>query len=46
MAQDQCGIVENSVTELRDNFPWQSLNGTVVDIGGGSGRVSIILAQV
>ncbi|KAH7256096.1 S-adenosyl-L-methionine-dependent methyltransferase [Fusarium tricinctum] len=37
--------MENSVTELRDNFPWQSLNGTVVDIGGGSGHVSIILAQ-
>lgn len=38
--------MENSVTELRDNFPWGNLKGTVVDIGGGSGHVSIILAQV
>ncbi|RYP28273.1 hypothetical protein DL767_007293 [Monosporascus sp. MG133] len=37
--------MENSVTELRDNFPWADLKGTVVDIGGGSGHVSIILAQ-
>lgn len=38
--------VEKSVTELRDNFPWADLRGTVVDIGGGSGHVSIILARV
>lgn len=38
--------VENSVIELRDNFPWASLQGTVVDIGGGSGHVAILLAQV
>lgn len=38
--------VENSVTELRDNFPWADLKGTVVDIGGGSGHVAIILARV
>ncbi|KAF5010438.1 hypothetical protein FDECE_3407 [Fusarium decemcellulare] len=31
--------------KLRDNFPWATLNGTIVDIGGGSGHVSIILAQ-
>ncbi|KAI0102148.1 S-adenosyl-L-methionine-dependent methyltransferase [Nemania sp. FL0031] len=37
--------MENSVTELRDNFPWEQLKGTVVDIGGGSGHVSIILAK-
>ncbi|KAJ8125336.1 hypothetical protein O1611_g8304 [Lasiodiplodia mahajangana] len=37
--------MENSVAELRDNFPWAQLEGTVVDIGGGSGHVSIILAQ-
>lgn len=38
--------VENSVTELRDNFNWGSIKGNVVDIGGGSGHVAIILARV
>ncbi|KAF9768565.1 6-phosphogluconolactonase-like protein, partial [Fusarium sp. DS 682] len=37
--------VENSTVELRDNFPWQRLNGTVVDIGGGSGHISMALAR-
>ncbi|KAH8653814.1 S-adenosyl-L-methionine-dependent methyltransferase [Xylariales sp. PMI_506] len=37
--------MENSVTELRDNFHWADLKGTVVDIGGGSGHVSINLAR-
>ncbi len=31
---------------LKDSFPWGDLNGTVVDVGGGSGKVSITLAQV
>ncbi|KAI1407921.1 S-adenosyl-L-methionine-dependent methyltransferase [Hypoxylon sp. FL1857] len=38
--------MENSVTELRDNFSWANLKGTVVDIGGGSGHVAIILARL
>ena len=38
--------VESSINELRDHFPWTQLKGTVVDIGGGSGHVSMILAQV
>ena len=38
--------VVNNVVELRDNYPWAELNGTVVDIGGGSGHVSIELARV
>ncbi|VBB79779.1 Putative O-methyltransferase [Podospora comata] len=37
--------MENSVTELRDNFNWGSIKGNVVDIGGGSGHVAIILAR-
>ncbi|KAI1635392.1 S-adenosyl-L-methionine-dependent methyltransferase [Biscogniauxia mediterranea] len=37
--------MEDSITELRDNFAWADLKGTVVDIGGGSGHVSIILAH-
>lgn len=38
--------VESSINELRDHFPWTQLKGTVVDIGGGSGHVSMILARV
>ncbi|KAI4221808.1 MAG: hypothetical protein L6R36_006626 [Xanthoria steineri] len=36
----------NNVVELRDNYPWAKLKGTVVDIGGGSGHVSIELAKL
>ncbi|KAL8752875.1 MAG: hypothetical protein Q9199_005443 [Rusavskia elegans] len=35
----------NNVVELRDNYPWANLKGTVVDIGGGSGHVSIEMAK-
>ncbi|KAK1992806.1 S-adenosyl-L-methionine-dependent methyltransferase [Colletotrichum falcatum] len=35
-----------NIDALKDSFPWGSLNGTVVDVGGGSGKVSITLAQV
>ncbi|KAI1028639.1 hypothetical protein LB503_002644 [Fusarium chuoi] len=37
--------MENSTVELRDNFPWQRLEGTVVDIGGGSGHILMALAR-
>ncbi|POS74006.1 O-methyltransferase [Diaporthe helianthi] len=37
--------MENSIVELRDYFPWGKLKGTVVDIGGGSGHVSMKLAE-
>lgn len=42
---DACAVT-NNVVELRDNYPWAKLKGTVVDIGGGSGHVSIELAKV
>ncbi|OTA58430.1 S-adenosyl-L-methionine-dependent methyltransferase [Hypoxylon sp. EC38] len=32
------------VGQLRDCFPWNDLDGTVVDVGGGSGHVSMMLA--
>lgn len=42
-----CMIVNRQISELRDKFDWPSLrNGKVVDIGGGSGHVSIELARV
>ncbi|KAI1144405.1 O-methyltransferase [Hypoxylon sp. FL0543] len=37
--------VDRQITELKDDFPWGSLQGTVVDVGGGSGHVSIALAR-
>lgn len=30
---------------LGDLYPWETLNGTVVDVGGGSGHIAIALAQ-
>jgi hypothetical protein len=40
-------IVDRQVSEMRDAFRWESLgNGTVVDIGGGSGHISMALAKV
>ncbi|KAI0099533.1 S-adenosyl-L-methionine-dependent methyltransferase [Daldinia grandis] len=34
------------IKELRDCFSWEELKGTVVDVGGGSGHVSITLARL
>lgn len=40
-------VVDRQVAELRDSYPWAGLkDGTVVDIGGGSGHISIALAKV
>jgi hypothetical protein len=39
--------VNGQIAELHRSFPWASLkNGKVVDIGGGSGHISIGLARV
>ena len=39
--------VDRQFSELRDGFPWQRFNnGKIVDVGGGSGHVSIYLAKV
>ena len=44
---DICLTVDRQISELRECFPWDSLkNRTVVDVGGGSGHVSIYLASV
>ena len=37
--------VDRKPSTLGDVFPWDTLRGTVVDVGGGSGHVSIALAR-
>ncbi|CAI7591018.1 unnamed protein product [Penicillium glandicola] len=34
-----------NLNSLKESFPWSEIKGTVVDVGGGSGKVSITLAQ-
>ncbi|KAI1124383.1 putative O-methyltransferase [Nemania abortiva] len=46
-ASAMAGLVQmnNDKLELRDRFPWATLGSkTVVDVGGGSGHISIFLA--
>jgi predicted RNA methylase len=38
--------VNLNLDALREAYSWGQLKGTVVDVGGGSGKVSITLAQV
>lgn len=39
--------VDRQFSELRDGYPWQRFGkGKIVDVGGGSGHVSIYLAKV
>jgi len=38
--------VDRHIDELRDSYDWAKLQGTVVDVGGGSGHISIALARV
>ncbi|KAI0535678.1 S-adenosyl-L-methionine-dependent methyltransferase [Xylaria digitata] len=38
--------MDRHINELRDCFPWGNLRGTVVDIGGGSGHISMTLAKL
>ncbi|KAJ8126760.1 hypothetical protein O1611_g6878 [Lasiodiplodia mahajangana] len=50
-AQAMAGVtrtceVDREVTQLRDCFPWNDLDGVVVDVGGGSGHLSLALARV
>ncbi|KAI1812318.1 S-adenosyl-L-methionine-dependent methyltransferase [Poronia punctata] len=47
-AQAMAGITRmgRNITQLIDSFPWQKLEGTVVDVGGGSGHVSMELAKL
>jgi ubiquinone/menaquinone biosynthesis C-methylase UbiE len=40
------GQMDRQISELRNEFPWETLGGgKVVDVGGGSGHVSIYLAS-
>ncbi|CRL28214.1 O-methyltransferase, family 2 [Penicillium camemberti] len=34
-----------NINALKEAFPWNELKGTVVDVGGGSGKVSVTLAE-
>lgn len=34
-----------NLNALQESFPWGKLKGTVVDVGGGSGKVSLTLAK-
>ena len=38
-------LVNLNINVLKEAFPWGNLKGTVVDVGGGSGKVSITLAE-
>lgn len=38
--------VNLNLDALKEAYPWGQLKGAVVDVGGGSGKVSITLAQV
>jgi hypothetical protein len=38
-------IVNLNINALKEAFPWGDLEGTVVDVGGGSGKVAITLAE-
>ncbi|OTA89001.1 hypothetical protein M434DRAFT_115210 [Hypoxylon sp. CO27-5] len=46
-AKAMAGItkIDRQITELKDCFPWENLQGIVVDVGGGSGHISISLAR-
>ncbi|KAI1126738.1 S-adenosyl-L-methionine-dependent methyltransferase [Nemania abortiva] len=47
-AKAMAGItrMDRHTTELREFFPWGELKGTIVDVGGGSGHISIYLAEL
>ncbi|KAI0478370.1 O-methyltransferase [Xylariaceae sp. FL0804] len=37
--------VDRQITELQNDFRWDQLQGKVVDVGGGSGHISVVLAK-
>ncbi|KAL9104580.1 MAG: hypothetical protein Q9163_000502 [Psora crenata] len=37
--------LDRQSSELRDEYPWERLTGKVIDVGGGSGHISISLAK-
>lgn len=37
--------VDRKTSTLGDLFPWDTLHGTIVDVGGGSGHIAIALAH-
>ncbi|KAI3316711.1 S-adenosyl-L-methionine-dependent methyltransferase [Xylariaceae sp. AK1471] len=37
--------LDRQISELRDFYSWKALSGTVVDVGGGSGHISMELAK-
>lgn len=40
-------IVERHFETLKESFPWQDVSkGKVIDVGGGSGHMSVSLARV
>jgi len=45
MANRPGSPVDRKPSTLGDVFPWDTLRGTVVDVGGGSGHISIALAR-
>ncbi|KAI0438848.1 S-adenosyl-L-methionine-dependent methyltransferase [Xylaria telfairii] len=38
--------MDHHIDELRDQFNWADLKGTVVDVGGGSGHISMSLCRL
>ncbi|KAI0545025.1 O-methyltransferase [Xylaria curta] len=37
--------LDRQTSGLRHDFPWEQLQGTVIDVGGGNGHVSMTLAR-
>lgn len=39
--------MDRQIEELRDGYPWENIKqGNVVDMGGGSGHISVALLRV
>ncbi|KAI0402315.1 S-adenosyl-L-methionine-dependent methyltransferase [Xylaria palmicola] len=38
--------MDHHIDELRDHFDWGPIKGSVVDVGGGSGHISMSLARI